>query len=108
MSSNDCKLNFWGFWFPVVLCLIISVASVYIDFWIKIKGDWLQRSGAIITILGAWITFYGSKFEMVVTGSTLNINTKLPFNIWSLIIVFVGTILSGYGDLIVVLVKALA
>ncbi|EGR1514542.1 hypothetical protein K6U44_03860 [Vibrio parahaemolyticus] len=108
MSSNDYKLNFWGFWFPVVLCLIIFVASVYIDFWLQIEGNWLQRSGAIITILGAWITFYGSKFEMVATGSTLNINTKLPFNIWSLIIVFVGTIFSGYGDLIVIWVRSLA
>jgi len=108
MSSNDYKLNFWGFWFPVVLCLSIFVASVYIDFWLLIEGNWLQRSGAIITILGAWITFYGSKFEMVMTGNTLNINTKLPFNIWSLVIVFVGTIFSGYGDLLVIWMKGLA
>jgi len=101
MNSDGYKLNFWGFWFPVALCLIILAASVYMDFWLLIEGNWLQRSGTIITILGAWITFYGSKFEMVFTDGTLNINTKLPFNIWSLGIVFVGTILSGYGDLII-------
>lgn len=105
MSNTDYKLNFWGFWLPTILCSIIFVASICMDFALLTEESWLQRSGAIITILGAWITFYGSKFEIVETDGILRINTKLPFNIWSLLIVFIGTILSGYGDLLIGLVK---
>jgi len=87
-------------WLPSMVCLIVFFLSLFLDLSSsKESWFWLQRSGAIITLLGAWIGFHESKESIQVDGAVLNINTNLPYKIWGISLIIIGTILWGYGDI---------
>jgi hypothetical protein len=88
-------------WIPIILCVPIFLISLIADLLLSVgePNFWLQRSGAIITILGAWIAFHESRESMKTVGGSLHINTKLPYRWLSLFFIAVGTVLWGYGDL---------
>lgn len=89
-----------NFWTPLFICSLIFITSLYFD--LIDTGEkmfWLQRSGAIITILGTWTAYHESKESMKIIGNTLFIETQLIYKIISLILIVIGTVLWGYGDI---------
>ena len=85
---------------PSMLCLVVFLTSLYLDITNQSSEMfWLQRSGSIITILGAWIAFHESRESMKVVNGSLYIDTELPYRYISLIMITVGTVLWGYGDI---------
>ena len=63
------------------------------------KSFWLQRSGSLITILGVWIAFHESRESLQTINGSIFINPELPYKWLALILITVGTLLWGYGDL---------
>ena len=85
---------------PSILCLIIFIISLCLDILNQQPNMfWLQRSGSMITILGAWIAFHEAKESMKVVDGNLFIETELPYKYISLVLVVLGTVLWGYGDI---------
>ena len=85
---------------PSVICIVVFLISLCLD----LSGQnsqmfWLQRSGSIITILGAWIAFHESRESMKMVDGSLYIETELPYRYISLIMIALGTVLWGYGDI---------
>jgi hypothetical protein len=54
-------------------------------------------------LLGNDFGVHGSFFDSLI-GNSLFINMKLPYKIASLVLVIIGTVLWGYGDLLVELI----
>ena len=85
---------------PSIVCLMVFSISLYLD---MTRGSqqmfWLQRSGSIITILGAWIAFHESRESMKMINDTLFIEIRLPYRYISLVMICIGTVLWGYGDI---------
>lgn len=85
---------------PSLICLVVFLTSLYLDMTHESQQMfWMQRAGSIITILGAWIAFHESRESMKIIDGNLFIETKLPYRYIALIMVFIGTILWGYGDI---------
>ena len=85
---------------PSAICLAVFVTSLLLDITNQnSQMFWLQRSGSIITILGAWIAFHESRESMKMVDGSLYIETELPYKYISLIMIAVGTVLWGYGDI---------
>ncbi|EHN67932.1 hypothetical protein [Aliivibrio fischeri] len=92
---------------PVIICLVLLSLSLLMDIYQKQDPQyWLQRSGSVITVLGAWISFYldDKSIDFNEEMGVLNMYTNKGYKILSLIIVFIGTLLWGYGDLVFKLV----
>jgi len=87
-------------WIPGILAIIILTVSLLIDYH-KIVGYWTQRAGSIVTVIGVYIAYYESKVYMKYIDGSLYINPVLQYKIASFIIVIIGTILWGYGDIII-------
>ena len=89
-------------WLPLLIAVIIVVISLVLDLCSSGKNCF-QRAGTIVIILGAYVAFYN-------VASTMKYNDKLhemiltlepTFNIISTLLIVVGTITAGYGDLII-------
>jgi len=74
--------------------------SLLVDL-LRIQGYWSQRAGAAITVIGAYIAYYESRASMRFIKGSLFINMELPYKIGSLLLVVLGTVLWGYGDLLI-------
>lgn len=85
-----------------VLLAILAVVIVAVSVWADLvsPGDhWSQRAGSIVTIFGAYVTYVDSTRSMKLIDRTLYIETRLPYKIMSVVLIVVGTLLWGYGDL---------
>ena len=99
--KETLKSKIFNIILPFFMCLIVLCLSLYLDIiYNEQQMFWLQRSGSIITILGAWIAFHESRESMKLVDSNLYIETKLPYRYLSLSMIVVGTVLWGYGDIL--------
>ncbi len=99
-ADEKSKDIIFHLWIPVILAVIILTVSLLIDYY-KIAGYWTQRAGSIVTVIGVYIAYYESKVYTKYINDTLYINPELQYKIASFIIVIIGTILWGYGDIII-------
>lgn len=98
--EETLKSKIINVWVPALSCAGLFAISLFLDLQKPaIEMFWLQRSGAVITILGAWIAFYEAKESFKYINGSIFINNELPYKIMSLILVIIGTVLWGYGDI---------
>ena len=89
-----------NFWIPLIFGVVVLIVSLVLDITgICGKEYWMSRSGSIITIIGAMIALHDARESYKVAGRNLYVNTKLPYKWVSLVLVIIGTVLWGYGDL---------
>ena len=87
----------------VIMPTIVAVTIMSISFAIDILGTntiWFQRSGSIMTIVGAYIAFHESRRSIQTIEGQLFINKELPYAWLSIVLLIMGTIVWGYGDLL--------
>lgn len=60
----------------------------------------MQRSGAVVTVLGAYVAYIDVLRSNKYIDGRLYMNPKLPYKWMSLLLVVVGTGIWGYGDLL--------
>lgn len=86
---------------PAILGVIVLLVSLVLDVTGTLGQEyWSQRSGAVLTIIGAMIAFHDAKESFKVVGTILYTNSELPYKRISLLFIIVGTFLWGYGDLL--------
>ena len=90
---------------PAVIALGILVVSMVADFQGG-TGAWTQRSGNILIVIGAYIGYHESKRVLQFINDGIYFNPKLWYKVLAIVLVIVGTVVSGYGDLIVRAVAA--
>jgi len=98
--EESLKSKITNVWFPAIGGILIFLVSLYWD--LTDTGEktfWLQRSGAVLTVMGAYIAFHESRENTKFINGELFINNELPYKAISLIYVVVGTLLWGYGDI---------
>ena len=90
---------------PVVFGAIIFAISLYFDVAAynvesnEEKDFWLQRSGSILTVIGAYITFHDNRKSIQLIKTSAHFFTNTKYKYVSLFYLLVGTGLWGYGDL---------
>lgn len=99
------KPSFLNFWLPIILSLFVFTVSAVLEYitW-ELQFYWLQRSGSLIVVFGAWIAFAGQKLSVQMVDNKLFWDTELPHTWVSLILLSAGTVLWGYGDLLISLI----
>lgn len=98
--EESLKSKITNVWFPAIGGVLVFIISLYWDLnETEDKMFWLQRSGAVLTIMGAYIAFHESRENAKSINGNLYINNELPYKIISLSYVVVGTFLWGYGDI---------
>jgi len=60
---------------------------------------WTQRAGSIVTILGAYVAFVGTRRSFKVIDGSLYMNFALPYALISIALIVVGTLIWGYADI---------
>lgn len=98
-ANETNKMIFLHGWVPALLALIVLASSVAADLiW---PGDhWMMRSGAVVTVLGAYVAYRDAKRTFKEVNGDVYINTMLPYRLISVFLVVIGTFVWGYGDLI--------
>jgi hypothetical protein len=89
---------------PTVVAVIVMSISLGMDIF-ETNTIWFQRSGSIMTIIGAYIAFHEARLSIQTIKDKdghvqLLINKELPYAWLSIILLFIGTIIWGYGDLL--------
>lgn len=97
--KESLKSKWINVYLPLIICCIIFLLSLTADLFLQEQQFWLQRSGSIITILGAWVAFHESRESIKLIDDCLFMNNELPYKWLSLVCIIVGTLLWGYGDL---------
>lgn len=96
-STLSATMNVW---LPSLFGLLVLALSVYAD----LNGtstNWTQRSGNLVIVIGAYIGYHEAKQNSKLIDGDLYLNPELWYKVLAVIYVVVGTIISGYGDLIV-------
>ncbi len=94
------KELFLNGYLPAISSLIILTVSIILD--LNMQGfQWTQRSGAVIIVLGAYVAYIDVKRSMKLINGHLYIQTKLPYKIIAVTLIVIGTLVSGYGDLLI-------
>lgn len=84
-------------WVPCIVAGLVLAVSVFFDF--QFPGThWAQRSGSIITVLGAYVAYRDAKRSIKIIGDDLLMNPHLLYRPISAALVVIGTIVWGYGD----------
>lgn len=88
---------------PTLVATIVMSISLAIDIF-GTNTIWFQRSGSIMTIIGAYIAFHEARrsVQTIVDKrghAQMYVNKELPYAWLSIILLFIGTIVWGYGDL---------
>jgi hypothetical protein len=96
-STLSATINVW---LPSFIGLIILAFSVYADL-NSSSTNWAQRAGNLIIVIGAYIGYHEVKQSSKYIEGDLYLNPELWYKVLAVIYVVVGTIISGYGDLIV-------
>ena len=99
-ANEKNKELFVNGYLPIIISLIILIASVILD--LKEPGvHWTQRSGAVIIVLGAYVVYIDVKQSMKLINGNLYIQTKLAYKVIAVTLIVIGTLVSGYGDLLI-------
>lgn len=86
-------------WLPALVSGLAFAASVVAD--VRHPGlHWTQRSGSIITVLGAYVAFFGAGRSFKFIGDDFYMNFHLPYAVISIVLGIVGTLTWGYADLL--------
>lgn len=94
------KEIFLNGYLPAIGSLIILMVSIILD--LNMPGfHWTQRSGAVIIVLGAFVAYIDVKRSMKFINSHLYIDPELPYKIIAVTLIVIGTLVSGYGDLLI-------
>lgn len=84
---------------PAALAVFVLVASIAME--VSSPGEhWMQRAGSVVTVLGAYVAYIDAKRSVKVFGNDLYLNFELPYRLISIGLVIVGTLVWGYGDLL--------
>jgi len=85
---------------PAVIGAIIFSISLYLDLKTnEVKEFWLQRSGSILTLIGAYIAFHDHRKSVQLIETSAHFFTNTKYKYISLFYLLIGTGLWGYGDL---------
>jgi hypothetical protein len=86
-------------WFPVVVATIVLVISVTVD--LRSPGmHWTQRAGSAVIVIGAYVAYVGVKRGIKYALGSISIRIEPKYNAIAAVLVIVGTLLAGYGDLL--------
>jgi hypothetical protein len=98
-ADETNKEQFINGYIPAIGSLIILVVSILLD--INLPGfHWTQRSGSIIIILGAYVAYIDVKRSMKFLNGHMYIHNELPYKIIAVTLIVIGTLVSGYADLL--------
>jgi len=88
-------------WFPVVVATIVLAISVTVDL-CSPGMHWTQRAGSAVIVLGAYVAYVGVKRGIKYDGAlgSISIRIEPKYNAIAAVLVIVGTLLAGYGDLL--------
>ena len=85
---------------PSLVSVAILIASIIVDLHDR-TGTWTQRSGNTLIVVGAYIGYHEAKKAIQVIDSDLYFNPELWYKVVAIALVLIGTVVSGYGDIIV-------
>lgn len=85
---------------PALLAIALLVVSVIADVR-ECSGTWTQRSGNILIVVGAYIGYHEAKKALQFVEGSIYFDPELWYKILAIALVLIGTVISGYGDLIV-------
>ena len=85
---------------PATLGLLAFCSSLVGDYYDP-SGHWVQRSGSLLVLVGSYITYHEAKRHFRFLDGKLFINFDIPYRILGIIYLVVGTVVWGYGDLLV-------
>jgi hypothetical protein len=84
-------------WLPCIGAGIVLAISIVVD--LKSPGmHWAQRSGSVITVLGAYVAYRDAKRSIKIIGHDLFMNPHLLYRPISMALVAIGTVVWGYAD----------
>lgn len=83
-------------WLPAIAASIVFAISVIADLASPAR-HWAQRAGAVITVLGAYVD---AKKSFKFIDGKMFMNFALPYRTIAVVLVVFGTLVWGYGDLL--------
>ena len=90
---------FFHGWLPLIAAVSVLGVSVIAD--VSRPGmHWAQRAGSVVTVLGAYVAYRDVKQSVKFINGDLFINPELWYRPISMALVIVGTLVWGYGDLV--------
>jgi len=98
--ANETKKElFINGYIPAIGSLIILMVSIMLDIYLS-GFHWTQRSGSIIIILGAFVAYIDVKRSMKYLNGHMYIHNELPYKIIAVTLIVLGSLVSGYADLL--------
>ncbi|MEX0803202.1 MAG: hypothetical protein WD688_07790 [Candidatus Binatia bacterium] len=86
-------------WLPALAAIVVVAVSIVIDLtWPGVH--WTQRGGAVVTILGAYVAYRDAKRSFKYINGSMFMNFELPYRPIAVALVVAGTLIWGYGDLV--------
>jgi hypothetical protein len=85
---------------PALVAVGVLIASVVADLG-GYPGSWTQRSGNILIVVGAYVGYHEATKALQVFDDGIYLNTKIWYKVLAIALVLIGTVVSGYGDMIV-------
>lgn len=85
---------------PALVAVGILIVSIIAD----LKGGtgtWTQRSGNTLIVVGAYIGYHEARKALQFIDDGVYFNPELWYKVLAIALVLVGTVVSGYGDLII-------
>lgn len=82
---------------PALIAIVLMTISTFVDT-VDPGEHWLQRSGSIVTILGAYVAYVNATRSIKYIQGGLYLDNELPYRWISVLLVVVGTVVWGYGD----------
>lgn len=86
-------------WLSALLAATVLVVSIVADL-LKPGMHWTQRAGSIITVLGAYVAYVDAKRSFKFINGHFYLNFELPYRVIAIVLVVIGTVTWGYGDLL--------
>jgi hypothetical protein len=84
---------------PAVTSAVVLSISMLAD--IAQPGmHWTQRAGSIVTVLAAYVAYVDAKRSYKFIDDSMYMNFELPYRAIAVSLALVGTLVWGYGDLI--------
>jgi hypothetical protein len=88
---------------PVIIGVAWLIVSLCLDLWPPgawwAGRHWTQRSGSILTVLGVYVAYFGSKQMHKFVDGDYFLNLSLKYPIVGAVMTVVGTIIWGYADI---------